>query len=95
VPVNPIYATQAVSSTPALAPTQSRHCRLFLVAVLSVATCGALYGEPVRVPGTRVSLNPPPGFSPAHQFPGFQNGDIQSSIMVTELPGPASAMGAA
>jgi hypothetical protein len=92
VPVNPIYATQAVSSTPALAPTQSRHCRLFLVAVLSVATCGALYGEPVRVPGTRVSLNPPPGFSPAHQFPGFQNVDIQSSIMVTELPGPASAM---
>jgi hypothetical protein len=42
----------------------------------------------VRVPGTRVSLEPPPGFDPAGRFPGFQQPDTASSIMVTEIPGP-------
>jgi hypothetical protein len=46
----------------------------------------------VRIPGSRVSLEPPAGFSPAPQFAGFQNAELQSSIMVTELPGPASVM---
>ena len=90
--VNSLYVTQAVNSASALVPTQSRHWRLLLVAALSIATCRAVYAEPVRVPGTRVSLSPPPGFSPAQQFPGFEDVDIQSSIMVTELPGPASDM---
>jgi hypothetical protein len=41
-----------------------------------------------RVPGTRVTIEPPAGFSPAEQFPGFYRADIGASIMVTELPGP-------
>jgi len=47
---------------------------------------------PTRVPGTRVNLDPPPGFVPAQRFPGFQNEEKGASIMVTELPGPAAEM---
>jgi hypothetical protein len=54
---------------------------LFILA--PVADAGA-----VRVPGTRVSLEPPAGFEPADRFPGFQRPDTASSIMVTEIPGP-------
>ena len=58
---------------------------LLLVPVLlaPLAHAGA-----VRVPGTRVSLEPPAGFEPADRFPGFQQPDTASSIMVTEIPGP-------
>src|SRR5688572_25657735 len=48
--------------------------------------------QAVRVPGTSVSLIPPPGFSAAQQFPGFQNLDLQSSIVVTEMPAPVTVM---
>ena len=61
-------------------------------AILCFLTCAAVWAQPVRVRGTRVSLDPPAGFSPAPQFAGFQNTDHQSAIMVTELPGPASVM---
>jgi len=43
---------------------------------------------PVR--GTKVSLIPPPGFTAAKLFPGFQHEDSGSSIMVTEMPAPLS-----
>ena len=42
----------------------------------------------VRVPGTNVSLQPPAGFAPADNFPGFQNPEQQASIMVTQMPAP-------
>lgn len=45
-----------------------------------------------QVPGTRVSLDPPPGFSPAGQFPGFRKADVSASIVVTEMPGPVTAI---
>ena len=45
-----------------------------------------------RVPGTRVSLTPPDGFSPAQQYPGFESNDPAGSIMVTELPVPSAEM---
>src|SRR5262245_16814003 len=45
-----------------------------------------------RVPGTRVSLSPPEGFSPARQYPGFESTDPAGSIMVTELPGSSLDM---
>lgn len=48
--------------------------------------------QAVRVPGTAVRLVPPEGFAPAQQFPGFQHDGLQASIMVTEMPGSASAM---
>lgn len=41
---------------------------------------------PVR--GTRVLLDPPPGFKPAEQFPGFLQKETSASIMVNELPAP-------
>lgn len=60
--------------------------------ILAVLSMGLAAADPVRVPGTKVSLQPPPGFSPADKFPGFQRAELQASIMVTELPAPAADM---
>jgi hypothetical protein len=67
-----------------------RSLAVLVLAAITVAS-GA-FAERVRVPGTTVSLNPPPGFTPAERFPGFQEVNRGASIMVTELPGPASKM---
>ena len=64
----------------------------FITAVLFLIVGAVLYAQQQRVAGSRVSLDPPSGFSPARQFAGFENVAAQSSIMVTELPGPASVM---
>lgn len=45
-----------------------------------------LFAAPV--PGTRVLLEPPPGFTAAEQFPGFLQKASSASIMVNELPAP-------
>lgn len=45
-----------------------------------------------RVPGTRVSLAPPEGFTPARAFPGFHRPDAGASILVNELPTPIDAI---
>ncbi len=42
----------------------------------------------VGVPGSHVSLVPPPGWEVASSFPGFQEAASGSSILVAELPGP-------
>ncbi|MCK7511417.1 MAG: hypothetical protein MZV70_50120 [Desulfobacterales bacterium] len=64
------------------------------LAVAAICACllipGAAAGERQRVAGTRVTIEPPAGFSPAEQFPGFLRADIGASIMVTELPGSAA-----
>jgi hypothetical protein len=57
-----------------------------LIAVLVSSEASA---QVVRVPGTSTSLEPPKGFSLADRFPGFQSAELQASIMVTEIPGPA------
>jgi hypothetical protein len=44
----------------------------------------------IRVSGTSVALAPPPGFEPSSRFPGFERADLQSSVMVTEIPGPVA-----
>jgi hypothetical protein len=56
--------------------------------------CGAIpaFAQAVRVPGTKVSLIPPAGFSFAQQYPGFERPAEQATIMVTELPGAAADM---
>ena len=68
-----------------------RSClRCVAVAVISgclLFPCIVL-AERQRVPGTHLTIEPPEGFSPAEQFPGFYRADIGASIMVTELPGP-------
>jgi hypothetical protein len=51
-----------------------------------------LFAQQQRVAGSRVTVSPPTGFSPARQFAGFENVDAQSAIVVTELPGSAAVM---
>src|SRR5688500_20086113 len=67
---------------------------IFSALVLVVMTASAVpaFAQVVRVPGTNVSLVPPAGFSPARQYPGFEQESGQASIMVTELPGAAADM---
>jgi hypothetical protein len=62
--------------------------RLLLAAALIAST--ALAAEPQRVPGTGVSLSPPPGFVAAKQFAGFMSPTTNASIVVSELDGPFS-----
>ena len=57
----------------------------FIVLLLQVTPVGA---QAIRVTGTSVALAPPPGFEPSSRFPGFERADLQSSVMVTEIPGP-------
>ena len=40
-----------------------------------------------KVPGTKCSLIPPPGFVASTSFSGFQNAETGASIMIIELPG--------
>jgi len=58
-----------------------------LVILLQVSSVVA---QPIRVPGTSVALAPPAGFVPSIRFPGFERADLQSSLMVTEIPGPVA-----
>lgn len=55
---------------------------LCLALIAHAPACGANL-----VPGTKVALEPPSGFTPETQFPGFRNAN-GASIMVTEIPGP-------
>lgn len=67
-----------------------------LSAVLMLATVPqAMAVGAERVPGTKVTLAPPAGFTPSEQFPGFQKTDAASSIMVTEMTAPAPQVRAA
>jgi hypothetical protein len=59
---------------------------LLLIAVGTVWTAEA--AEVIAIPGTRVSIEPPPDFVLATHFPGVQNAGLASSIMITELPAP-------
>ena len=40
------------------------------------------------IPGTRVSMVVPEGFSLAPGFPGLTRADLNASLVVTEVPGP-------
>ena len=70
--------------------------KLFALALIGSAlvhlSTGPVFAQGVRVPGTKVTLTPPAGFSLAQQYPGFEREADQASIMVTELPGPAAEM---
>jgi hypothetical protein len=61
---------------------------------IAIVQCQAIptLAQAVRIPGTKVSLTPPAGFSPAKRYPGFERAAEQASIMVTELPAPADDM---
>lgn len=70
------------------------HSRLarYWLASFTVLLVAASAGGAERVPGTKVTLEPPPGFSRAEQFPGFQKAEVGSSVMVNELSGPVSQL---
>jgi hypothetical protein len=63
-----------------------------ILTVFLTLIASAAWAAPLAVPGTKVALEPPPGFAPAKQFPGFLREDVSASIMVTELPGPVAEM---
>lgn len=63
----------------------SRALIAFSVGALWAAGAAA---DIVAVPGTKVSLEPPPDFVLSSQFAGFQNAELASSILITELPAP-------
>lgn len=54
---------------------------------LALLLAVAASAQPVRVPGSRVLLEPPAGFQPAEGFAGFQDTRTSASIVVTEIPG--------
>ena len=58
-----------------------------VVVLLHVSPVGA---QATRVTGTSVALAPPTGFVPSSRFPGFERADLQSAVMVTEIPGPVA-----
>lgn len=65
--------------------------RAALVALaIALALVLPAHAQSVRVPGTGVRMTPPPGFVRSERFAGFENGELASSIMVTEIPGPVS-----
>lgn len=43
-----------------------------------------------RIPGTKITLEAPEGFTKATQFPGFMMESTGASILVSEVPGPFS-----
>jgi hypothetical protein len=64
---------------------------LLAIAVGTAWPAGAA-PEVIAIPGTKVSLEPPPGFVLASQFPGVQNAELASSIMINELPAPVEGV---
>lgn len=42
--------------------------------------------SPVRIPGTRVSLSPLPGFGLADTFAGITSPELRASVLVVEIP---------
>jgi len=58
--------------------------------VFAVLVWNPAAADPVRVPGTDVSLEPPKGFSLSESYPGFQSAEQKASIMVTQMPAPVA-----
>lgn len=69
--------------------------RMGVLALLAATAPAAALAQPQAVAGTRVTLQPPAGFVVADRFPGFVQAERGASIMVTEIPGPASEILAA
>jgi len=61
---------------------------LFAVCLGSIPASAA---DPVFPPGSRMGFVPPPGFQVSKRFPGFENPDARSSILMATLPPQAYA----
>jgi len=69
----------------------ARAAMLVLQALL-LAGCSQASQPSMAIPGSVVSLSPPPGFAPAPNFSGFVSEDGRASILVAELPAGASGV---
>ena len=64
--------------------------RLLLpVVCLVILATPIVQAESLQVPGTTITMDPPPGFTLAGGFSGFENLKTNSSITVMELPATA------
>jgi len=71
-----------------------RITRTVLLSLQALLLVGCSQASPpsVPVPGSVVSLAPPPGFAPAPNFSGFVSEDGRASILIAELPAEAGAV---
>lgn len=58
---------------------------------LMLAAAPALAADPAFPTNSRVGLTPPPGFTASTKFPGFENQQASSVILLVELPADAYA----
>jgi hypothetical protein len=58
----------------------------FMLFAAPFAGISAHAADPVFPLGSRIGFVPPPGFEVSKRFPGFENADTRSSILVAALP---------
>jgi len=63
----------------------------FILFAASFGSAPASAAEPVFPLGSRMGFVPPPGFEVSKRFPGFENSETRSSIVVAMLPQQAYA----
>jgi hypothetical protein len=68
-----------------------RFIAFFLLFTASLAGVPASAADPVFPLGSHIGFVPPPGFVASKRFPGFENPDTRSSIVIATLPPQAYA----
>src|SRR5260370_19579477 len=68
-----------------------RFIAFFLLLSVSLGPVPASAADPVFPVGSRMGFVPPPGFVASKRFPGFENPDSRSSIVMATLPPQAYA----
>ena len=63
-----------------------RFIAFFLLLTVSLGRLPASAADPVFPLGSRMGFVPPPGFMASKRFPGFENPDTRSSIVMAILP---------
>src|SRR5215468_743699 len=58
----------------------------FILVAASLGSVPAFAADPVFPLGSRMGFVPPPGFVASKRFPGFENPDSRSSIVMATLP---------
>jgi len=87
MPLVPAVPAGKLFVPPATTQNNMKFITPIVVVLLQVSPVVA---QAIRVNGTSVALAPPAGFVPSSRFPGFERPDLQSSVMVTEVPGPVA-----
>ena len=68
-----------------------RFIAFFLLLTVSLGPVPAAAADPIFPVGSRMGFVPPPGFVASKRFPGFENPDSRSSIVMATLPPQAYA----